>query len=341
LGNYRQHLTFASVLGVGYAAGAFFVVGVHWVYGSVAALLATMSGLLPDLDSGTGVELKAFTGVLGVLAALFVWMGMSHLDPPPVFEMHLWAMVLAYVVVRHGIRRFARHFSVHRGMSHSFPTCGVWGALTYLYYPSDWHSIRLMMAAAVMLGFLSHLLLDEICSVDLKGARVNKAFGTAMKFWAPSVWSTLAVYGLLSLLAWQVVKVWPEDAFRITPPPPPVIPYSAHARQLKAFALEVEGDPAVQSRIDQLKSIEPGLERAIHTYAPAVEKELRAFVPETRLENATTKLDRTFDDTGVKANPQRPLPPTVRTMPPAPVPRPERFRPLRRALRNLAPGENH
>ena len=50
-----------------------------------------------------------------------------------------------------------------------------------------------------MVGFFSHLLLDEICSVDLKGARVNKAFGTAIKLWAPSAWSTLAMYGLLEL----------------------------------------------------------------------------------------------------------------------------------------------
>ena len=41
------------------------------------------------------------------------------------------------------------------------------------------------MALAVMIGFFSHLLLDEICSVDLKGARVNKAFGTAHQALGP------------------------------------------------------------------------------------------------------------------------------------------------------------
>ena len=60
-----------------------------------------------------------------------------------------------------------------------------------------------------MVGFFSHLLLDEICSVDLKGARVNKAFGTAIKLWAPSPWTTLAMYGLLSYLAWMAIQRWP------------------------------------------------------------------------------------------------------------------------------------
>ncbi|MFO0952551.1 MAG: metal-dependent hydrolase [Isosphaeraceae bacterium] len=252
MGNYRQHLGFAGFLGIGYAALAYAGAGVHWLYGSVAALFATVSGLLPDLDSPSGVELKGFTGILGVLAALFVWMAMGRLRPPPVFETHLWATVLAFVLVRHGFRRFARFFSVHRGISHSFPMAGIWCALTYLYYPSSHHSVRLIMAAAVLVGFVSHLVLDEICSVDLRGARVNKAFGTALKFWAPSAWSTLGTYVLLSYLTWQVVQVWPDDPFVFQSPPAPRIPFRARARQLESvaerlgvLAVEAEGDGQV------------------------------------------------------------------------------------------------
>src|SRR5687767_6200843 len=51
VGNYRQHITFAGALGALYAWAAFVLAGVHWLYGSVAALLTTLSGLLPDLDS--------------------------------------------------------------------------------------------------------------------------------------------------------------------------------------------------------------------------------------------------------------------------------------------------
>lgn len=209
MGNYRQHITFAGVLGVLYAWAASLLAGVHWVYGSVATLLATLGGLLPDLDSPSGVELKSFTGILGVLAAVGVWHRIAVAEPDLAFELHLWAVVLAFVAVRHGVRRVMSRLSVHRGMSHSVPTGLVWGAITYLYYPGT-HAAKGTMAGAVMLGFASHLLLDEICSVDLRGARVNKAFGTAIKLWAPSPWSTIAVYALLSYLGWRVVQVWPE-----------------------------------------------------------------------------------------------------------------------------------
>ena len=225
MGNYRQHITFASTLGVVYAWAAYALAGIHWLYGSVALMLTTLSGLLPDLDHPIGVELKGFTGILGVLAALAVWDHFAVTQPQMPFELHLWAVVAAYLLVRHGLRRILAHLMVHRGISHSLPTCAIWGAVTYLYYPSGWHVVRLVMAVAVMLGFFSHLLLDELCSVDLRGARVNKAFGTAIKLWAPSPWATLATYGLLSVLAWRVIQIWPEGPLTLDPPAPPVWPF--------------------------------------------------------------------------------------------------------------------
>lgn len=217
MGNYRQHVAFASTLGVGYGAAAYFTAGLHWLYGTVAILLATLGGLLPDLDSPTGVEMKGFTGLLGVLGALAVWQEVGQVQPPPVFEIHLWSVVVTFALIRHGLSRTVAHLAVHRGISHSVPTLVVWAELIYLHYPSDSHLVRLMMGAAVGLGFFSHLLLDEICSVDLRGARVNKAFGTAMKFWAPSIWSTLAIYAILSALTYQVIERWPDDPLGLGP----------------------------------------------------------------------------------------------------------------------------
>ena len=127
MGNYRQHLTFASVLGVVYAGAACVLSGIHWLYGSVVILFTTLSGLLPDLDSDSGVEMKSFTGILGVLVAVAVWQRMGLVSPAPAFEYHLWAVVAAYAMVRHGLRRIAGKLTVHRGISHSLPTCAVWG----------------------------------------------------------------------------------------------------------------------------------------------------------------------------------------------------------------------
>ena len=212
MGNYRQHLTFASSTGVIYALGIFTLSGLHWVYGTVAAMLATVGGLLPDLDHPTGTELKGFTGILAVLGAVAVWTRIARGAPDVPFELHLWAVVLVYIFIRHWMKMVLARMMVHRGISHSFHCCAVWGAATYLYYPSGSDLIRLTMATAITLGFLSHLILDEMFSVDISNTRVKRSFGTAMKFWAPSLPATLAMYALLSVLSYEVIERWPAGS---------------------------------------------------------------------------------------------------------------------------------
>ena len=221
-----------------YAIGLSMLGGMHWVFGTVAALLSTIGGLLPDLDHPIGVQLKGFTGVLGVLSALAIWHRVSRGVPDLPFELHLWLVVLAYLFVRYGLRRTLAKMMVHRGISHSFPTCAVWAAVVFLYYPSESTLIRSLMASSVSLGFISHLLLDEICSVDLTGARIKRSFGTAMKFWAPSFGATLGIYALLSFLAFKVVQEWPDETIRqvLAETPPTIkIPWE----EVKKFRLPI------------------------------------------------------------------------------------------------------
>ena len=56
-------------------------------------------------------------------------------------------------------------------------------------------------ASAVMIGFMSHLILDEIWSIDFSGGRIKfkSSFGTAMKFWGESMPSNLLTYTILAV----------------------------------------------------------------------------------------------------------------------------------------------
>jgi hypothetical protein len=79
--------------------------------------------------------------------------------------------------------------------------------------------LRFLNAGAVFTGFMSHLILDELWSVDVNWGlvRFKSSFGSAVKFWGDNAWANFATYGQLVLLtllmthdaAWSnVVEPW-------------------------------------------------------------------------------------------------------------------------------------
>jgi membrane-bound metal-dependent hydrolase YbcI (DUF457 family) len=211
VGNFHQHLKCSSTFGVTYALTTWTLIGIDWLYGSVALLLSILGGMLPDLDSDSGNEIKHIKSISAVLGALIFWVASGRVQPPMAFEMRLWITLLAAAFCSKGIRWILARLTVHRGMFHSLPTCVIWGSIMYLYYPHENHWVRVYMAAGIMTGYMSHLFCDEYFSIEsFPNLRVNKAFGTAMKFWSDKLFSTLLCYVILGLCVKQVSDVWPK-----------------------------------------------------------------------------------------------------------------------------------
>lgn len=77
-------------------------------------------------------------------------------------------------------------FSTHRGIIHSVPFAFVIGffisiLLHKFFNAKDYLSI--LAGVFFVLGFITHLLLDELYSVDLSGAKLKNSFGSAFKFY--------------------------------------------------------------------------------------------------------------------------------------------------------------
>jgi hypothetical protein len=127
---------------------------------------------------------------------------------PRLYQLHLSqegilaSLLFGYVFIRYVVSRVFKRFTVHRGMYHSIPAMLVAGLAVYLGYHSDDRRLRLLLGCGIMVGFLSHLVLDELWSVDLNGVKVklNKYAGTAVKFCSPSWPATVACYLLLGAL---------------------------------------------------------------------------------------------------------------------------------------------
>jgi hypothetical protein len=131
----------------------------------------------------------------------------------------LLVMIAIYLGIRHGLSSLLAKFTVHRGMYHSLPAMLIAGLAIYLAYGSPDRTLRGLLAVGVMLGFLSHLVLDELYSVDFNGLRVQlkSSAGSAVKLFSTSFAATMFCYVILGLLASLAYLDWTrggEEAWR-------------------------------------------------------------------------------------------------------------------------------
>ncbi len=202
---FRTHITTSTVVGVGYGAVGGYYFQLPWESCAIAAGLCSIAGMLPDLDSDSGVPVRetlnfvAATVPLLLLQRLADWR-LSH-------EQMVLLGATAYLVTRSGLGGIFRRYTVHRGMWHSIPAAVIAGMLVFLVTGSNDVQIRLFKAWAVVIGYLTHLILDELYSVDLAGVRLRlkKSSGTALKVWGDKTWGNVSTYAMLTMLC---VLVW-------------------------------------------------------------------------------------------------------------------------------------
>lgn len=201
MAGFRTHIVVSTACGAGYGTAAALPGGGMGFDPAAAFLAATVTavgGMLPDLDSESGRPVREVSALSAAVVPLLLVPRMIEMGQSQ--ECRLASLVVMYIAVRYGLAYFVRKVSVHRGMFHSLPAMLIAGLVVYLEYSSPNTPLRLLLAGGVMLGFLSHLILDEIYSVDFNGVRVRlaKSAGSALKLSSPSWVGTSICYGLLA-----------------------------------------------------------------------------------------------------------------------------------------------
>lgn len=201
MAGFRTHVTTSALLGCGYAGIGHVAYGVPLDTSLVAGAICGFSGMLPDIDSDYGVPLRetmAFTAAIipMLLVGHFQSLGLSH-------DAMALAAISMYLFVRFGVTNMIRKYTVHRGMFHSIPACMIFAGLAFLMVAtSPTVEIRCYKAGGVVVGFMSHLLLDEIYAIEWQGGRwrFKKSFGTAIKFWGDDNWANFSTYAKLAIV---------------------------------------------------------------------------------------------------------------------------------------------
>ncbi len=191
---FKVHITASTALGVGYGIGAYTLYGVPLPTAALATTLCSVSGMLPDLDSGPGRPLHesisfAAAAVPMMMVDRFRHLGWTH-------ESMILAGAGIYLFIRFGLGHMLKKWTVHRGIFHSFPVALLFTEIAFLVCTSGDLHMRYFKAGAITIGFLSHLILDEIWSIDFRHGKLKSSFGTALKFWAPCWWANGLAYAI-------------------------------------------------------------------------------------------------------------------------------------------------
>ncbi len=202
LADFKTHITGSTVVGIAYGYWGVSHQGISLESGLLAGGLCAVSGMLPDLDSDSGIPLRETSMFAAAIVPILMLdrfrdLQLSH-------ESMALAAMLIYIAIRFIVVEAFRRFTVHRGMWHSIPAAVTAGMLAYLVMPCPSESIRVFKAFAVFLGFMVHLILDEIWALTFGVGRVRakKSFGSALKLFGNKMLPNIFIYSALVTLTY-------------------------------------------------------------------------------------------------------------------------------------------
>ncbi|MEA2012108.1 MAG: metal-dependent hydrolase [Verrucomicrobiota bacterium] len=205
MAGFKQHIFGGMVTGVGGAVLSVMTLGLTASQGAIAFILATLASIIPDIDSDTSKPVRMLFGYLGILLPIVV----LHIFYPNGASMEtlVLVLVLGYILVRDIISVIFLKFTSHRGIIHSIPAAVICGEVTYLLFRQSSLKPRILFACICFVGYMVHLMMDEIWSVDLMGASIKRSFGSAITFVAGNKLKTILAYLLIALLGMLIMRV--------------------------------------------------------------------------------------------------------------------------------------
>jgi len=182
MANHQQHTNFSTASGIIFGTLAWYPCGFPAVTCLLAGGLCGVGGMLPDIDIKTSRSYHDCMSITACIASMLVILKVSTTDGVT-GEMLAIIGTMVFLAIKFGVGNLLKAFTTHRGLIHSIPFCILCGEIIFLLTDGDMAS-RVLKAAGLSLGFFSHLLLDEIYSVDVVQGKLNtkKSFGTAIKF---------------------------------------------------------------------------------------------------------------------------------------------------------------
>ncbi|MBX9925153.1 MAG: metal-dependent hydrolase [Hyphomicrobiaceae bacterium] len=199
MANFTTHIGVGTVVS---GALATLTLGANVIdHGSLVAvtLAGVVGSILPDIDLKDSRPSRAlFSGL-----AIFFSFAVLFSSAQTYSLAELWILWLGTLVgVRYGVHAVFHRIAVHRGVWHSLLAaafCALLTSIVFKYVLGTPDGIAWLGAAFMAVGYLTHLVLDEVYSVDVMDTRIKASFGTALKLFDVNQWRHSLAMAILTI----------------------------------------------------------------------------------------------------------------------------------------------
>ncbi len=200
MATFKTHLSVAT-LASGMAATTITNIGLATLDQTpLLFALGVAGGLLPDIDADNSIPVRLAFSLLGLIGAFGVVLYVMARYRFSISELTL-LVTGTFLAIRYVLFELFLRLTEHRGIFHSLLAAAFFLCLgTSLSYNLGGTPARLawLHGLFVGMGYVVHLTLDELFSVDLLGGRLKRSFGTALKLFSRDLKATLTL-GFLTL----------------------------------------------------------------------------------------------------------------------------------------------
>lgn len=179
MASFKQHLNISVI------ATGILIIPLHATHlldtnqSIITLIMGLIGGMLPDIDLDHSTPTKLFFGLISIFLPFII---LLHINLAPLYIMALW--FASTILLKFALFDTFTALTVHRGIFHTIPMAVFFGLISNILSLEVFDlspTFSLLIGFFIFWGFIIHLILDEIYSIDFKGAKIKRSFGTALK----------------------------------------------------------------------------------------------------------------------------------------------------------------
>ena len=206
MAGYKAHMAFGIATAICWSILLIFLSVISLWFIPIIFFITVIGAFLPDLDSDSGLPIKILLIVVSLCFVVFYLSYVSTMEQKNIYSIigySIFIMLFVYYVIGGVIKKLTHH----RGIFHSVPAVflSILLSFTVVNIIDFGLELKVILSLSVGVGYLSHLVLDEMNSVvNLEGIPFipKKSVGSALKIYSNNIKVTFGVYLLIIILVY-------------------------------------------------------------------------------------------------------------------------------------------